>query len=343
MHSVIVIKRTGAPINWNENQDIWYHEAIESVSADCPIEVMEANDPLFILYTSGSTGKPKGVLHSTGGYLVYAAVTHQYIFDYQDSDIYWCTADIGWITGHSYIIYGPLTNGATTLMFEGIPTFSDASCYWRVVDKHEVTIFYTAPTAIRALIREGDSFVEKTNRNSLRILGTVGEPINPDVWQWYSDIVGEGNCQIVDTWWQTETGGIMISPIPYVTKLKPGSVTRPFLGIVVDVVDDKGKSLPHNKSGKLVITKPWPGMMQTIYGDHQRFIDTYFKEFPDRYVASDAAFCDEDGDYWIIGRTDDVINVSGHRLGTAEVESALLHNHHVAEAAVVGYPHDIKG
>ncbi len=343
VHSVIVIKRTGAPINWNENQDIWYHEAIESVSADCPIEVMEANDPLFILYTSGSTGKPKGVLHSTGGYLVYAAVTHQYIFDYQDSDIYWCTADIGWITGHSYIIYGPLTNGATTLMFEGIPTFPDASCYWRVVDKHEVTIFYTAPTAIRALMREGDSFVEKTNRNSLRILGTVGEPINPDVWQWYSDIVGEGNCQIVDTWWQTETGGIMISPIPYVTKLKPGSVTRPFLGIVVDVVDDKGKSLPHNKSGKLVITKPWPGMMQTIYGDHQRFIDTYFKEFPDRYVASDAAFCDEDGDYWIIGRTDDVINVSGHRLGTAEVESALLHNHHVAEAAVVGYPHDIKG
>jgi len=343
VHSVIVVKRTDNHINWNETRDIWYHEAIENANTDCPCENMEATDPLFILYTSGSTGKPKGVLHATGGYCVYTAVSHKYVFNYHDGDIYWCTADVGWITGHSYIVYGPLANGATTLMFEGIPTYPDASRFWQVVDKHQVNIFYTAPTAIRALMREGNAFVKRTSRKSLKILGTVGEPINPDVWEWYYDVVGHGRCPIVDTWWQTETGGIMITPIPYITKLKPGSATRPFFGIVPGIIDNKGKPLPNDQAGKLIIKQPWPGMMQTIYGDHQRFIETYFTKFPGVYFTGDAARCDQGGDYWITGRIDDVINVSGHRLGTAELESALLHNHNIAEAAVVGFPHEIKG
>lgn len=330
--SVIVVQNTGSHDAWKDGRDVWYHEQIEAVSADCPPEDMDAEDPLFILYTSGSTGKPKGVLHTTGGYLLYAAITHKYIFDYHDGDVYWCTADVGWITGHSYIIYGPLANAATTLMFEGVPTYPDASRFWQVVDKHEVSIFYTAPTAIRALMSKGNDFVTATSRKSLRLLGSVGEPINPEAWEWYYNVVGDGRCPIVDTWWQTETGGILIAPLPGATKLKPGSATRPFFGIQPDLVD-----------GHLIITHSWPGQMRTIFGDHQRFIDTYFSTYPGNYFTGDGARRDEDGYYWITGRVDDVINVSGHRMGTAEVESALVLHDAVAEAAVVGYPHDIKG
>jgi acetyl-CoA synthetase len=304
---------------------------------------MDAEDPLFILYTSGSTGKPKGVLHTTGGYLVYVAMTHKYIFDYHDGDIFWCTADVGWVTGHSYIVYGPLANGAITLMFEGVPNYPNASRFWEVVDKHKVNIFYTAPTAIRALMREGEAPVKKTSRRSLRLLGTVGEPINPEAWEWYYHTVGDGRVPIVDTWWQTETGGILITPLPGVTRLKPGSATRPFFGVMPAIVDNDGKLLEGACSGNLVILQPWPGMMRTVYGDHQRFVDTYFKTYPGKYFTGDGARRDQDGYYWITGRVDDVLNVSGHRLGTAEVESALVLHHNVAEAAVVGYPHDIKG
>ena len=304
---------------------------------------MGAEDPLFILYTSGSTGKPKGVLHTSGGYLLYAAVTHHYVFDYHDGDVYWCTADVGWVTGHSYIVYGPLANGATTLMFEGVPNYPTTSRFWEVIDKHKVNIFYTAPTAIRALMREGDEPVEKTSRASLRLLGSVGEPINPEAWLWYHRVVGDGRCPIVDTWWQTETGGILISPLPGATDLKPGSATKPFFGIVPEIVDIHGKVLEGAATGNLCIAQSWPGQMRTVYGDHQRFIDTYFKTYRGKYFTGDGCRRDEDGYYWITGRVDDVINVSGHRLGTAEVESALVGNHKVAEAAVVGYPHDIKG
>ncbi|WP_069471468.1 acetate--CoA ligase [Candidatus Marithrix sp. Canyon 246] len=330
--SVIVVQNTGSHDAWKDGRDIWYHQEIEAVSADCPPEEMDAEDPLFILYTSGSTGKPKGVLHTTGGYLLYAAITHKYIFDYQDNDVYWCTADVGWITGHSYIIYGPLANAATTLMFEGVPTYPDASRFWQVVDKHQVSIFYTAPTAIRALMSKGNDPVTATSRKSLRVLGSVGEPINPEAWEWYYNVVGNGRCPIVDTWWQTETGGILISPLPGAMKLKPGSATLPFFGIQPEIVD-----------GNLIITDSWPGQMRTIFGDHQRFIDTYFSTYPGNYFTGDGARRDEDGYYWITGRVDDVINVSGHRMGTAEVESALVLHEAVAEAAVVGYPHDIKG
>lgn len=332
VYKVIVVKRTGLTIAWQEKRDVWYHDLIKEMSADCAPEWMDASDPLFILYTSGSTGKPKGILHGTGGYLVYAAMTHQYVFDYQPGDIYWCTADVGWITGHSYLIYGPLCNGATTLLFEGVPNYPTFSRFWEVVDKHQINIFYTAPTAIRALRREGDEWVNKTSRQSLKLLGTVGEPINPDVWEWYHQVVGEGRCPIVDTWWQTETGGVLISPLPGATKLKPGSATRPLFGIVPAIIDNK-----------LVIKEPWPGMMQTIYGDHQRFSDTYFKEVPGCYLTGDGAYQDDDGYFWITGRNDDVIKVSGHRIGTGEVESALLTHPAVSEAAVVGVPHDIKG
>jgi acetyl-CoA synthetase len=330
--SVIVVENTGHHDVWKDGRDIWYHEQIEAVSADCPPEEMDAEDPLFILYTSGSTGKPKGVLHTTGGYLLYAAITHKYVFDYHDGDVYWCTADVGWITGHSYIVYGPLANAATTLMFEGVPTYPDASRFWQVVDKHQVSIFYTAPTAIRALMSKGNDPVTATSRKSLRVLGSVGEPINPEAWEWYYNVVGDGRCPIVDTWWQTETGGILISPLPGAIKLKPGSATLPFFGVQPDIVD-----------GNLIITHSWPGQMRTIFGDHQRFIDTYFSTYPGNYFSGDGARRDEDGYYWITGRVDDVINVSGHRMGTAEVESALVLHEAVAEAAVVGYPHDIKG
>ena len=343
VHTVLVIKHTGGDIAWNESRDVWYHEATNKVSADCPAEEMGAEDPLFILYTSGSTGKPKGVLHTTGGYLLYAAITHKYVFDYHDGDIFWCTADVGWVTGHSYIVYGPLANGATTLMFEGVPTYPSASRFWEVVDKHQVNIFYTAPTAIRALMREGAAPVQRTSRKSLRILGTVGEPINPEAWEWYYHVVGDDRCPVVDTWWQTETGGILITPLPGATKLKPGSATRPFFGIAPAIVDNEGKVLDGACSGNLVITRPWPGQMRTVYGDHQRFIDTYFKTYPGMYFTGDGARRDADGYYWITGRVDDVLNVSGHRLGTAEVESALVLHDAVAEAAVVGFPHDIKG
>jgi acetyl-CoA synthetase len=310
---------------------------------ECPAVPMDAEDPLFILYTSGSTGKPKGVLHTTGGYLLYAAITHKYVFDYHDGDIFWCTADVGWVTGHSYIVYGPLTNGATSLVFEGVPTYPDASRFWQVCDKHQVTIFYTAPTALRALMREGEEPVKKTSRNSLRLLGSVGEPINPEAWEWYYNVVGKGHCPIVDTWWQTETGGHMITPIPGATRLKPGSATRPFFGVAPAIVDAEGTVLEGAAQGNLVITRPWPGMMRTVYGDHQRFIDTYFSTYPGMYFTGDGARRDEDGYYWITGRVDDVLNVSGHRLGTAELESALVLHDAVAEAAIVGYPHDIKG
>lgn len=330
--SVIVVQNTGSHDAWKDGRDIWYHEEVKKVSADCPPEEMDAEDPLFILYTSGSTGKPKGVLHTTGGYLLYAAITHKYIFDYQDNDVYWCTADVGWITGHSYIVYGPLANAATTLMFEGVPTYPDASRFWQVVDKHKVSIFYTAPTAIRALMSQGNDPVTATSRKSLRLLGSVGEPINPEAWEWYYNVVGDGRCPIVDTWWQTETGGILISPLPGAMKLKPGSATLPFFGIKPDIVD-----------GHLIITHSWPGQIRTIFGDHQRFIDTYLSTYPGNYFTGDGARRDEDGYYWITGRVDDVINVSGHRMGTAEVESALVLHQAVAEAAVVGYPHDIKG
>lgn len=340
---VIVVKRTGNPIHWEKNRDIWYHEVIEGGDPQCEPEMIDSDDPLFILYTSGSTGRPKGVLHTTGGYLVYVAMTHKYIFDYHEEDIYWCTADVGWITGHSYIIYGPLANAATTVMFEGVPHYPSFSRYWEIVDKHKVNIFYTAPTAIRALRREGDLFVSKTSRKSLKLLGTVGEPINPEVWEWYYQVVGEGRCPIVDTWWQTETGGILISPLPGATALKPGSATLPFFGIEPEIVDETGKPIKTNTSGKLVIKKPWPGFMKTIYGDHQRFIDTYFKEVKGVYLTGDGAHRDEEGDYWISGRNDDVIKVSGHRLGTEEIESSLLEHPAVSEAAVVAIPHEIKG
>ncbi len=343
VHTVIVIKVTGNTVEWNDEQDIWYAESVAAASADCPPEEMDAEDPLFILYTSGSTGKPKGVLHTTGGYLLYAAITHKYIFDYHDGDIYWCTADVGWVTGHTYIVYGPLCNGATTLMFEGVPTYPDAGRFWQIVDKHQVNIFYTAPTVIRALMGAGDEFVTKHSRKSLRILGSVGEPINPEAWEWYYHIVGNGLCPIVDTWWQTETGGILITPLPGATDLKPGSATRPFFGIEPAIVDEEGNELDGAASGNLILKRSWPGQMRTIFGDHERFIETYFKKYPGKYFSGDGVRRDEDGYYWITGRVDDVINVSGHRMGTAEVESALVLHEAVAEAAVVGYPHAIKG
>ena len=341
--SVVVVKRTGGKIAWVEGRDRWYHDVAATASADCPPEPMGAEDPLFILYTSGSTGKPKGVLHTTGGYAVYTSITHQYVFDYHDGDIYWCTADIGWVTGHSYIIYGPLSNGATTIMFEGVPNYPDPGRFWQVVDKHQVNIFYTAPTAIRALMREGDAWVTKASRKSLRLLGTVGEPINPEAWEWYHRVAGERRCPIVDTWWQTETGGILITPLPGATDLKPGSATRPFFGIRPVIVDGEGKELAGATAGNLCIADSWPGQMRTVFGDHQRFIDTYFSAFKGRYFTGDGCRRDADGYYWITGRVDDVINVAGHRLGTAEIESALVGHTNVAEAAVVGYPHDIKG
>jgi acetyl-CoA synthetase len=343
VRKVIVVKHTGNNIPWKDDRDLWYHQETQKVAAECPAEEMDAEDPLFILYTSGSTGKPKGVLHSTGGYLLYTAMTHKYIFDYHDGDIYWCTADVGWVTGHSYIVYGPLANGAITLMFEGIPTYPDVSRFWQVVDKHQVNIFYTAPTAIRALMAKGDNPVKSTSRKSLRILGSVGEPINPEAWEWYYHVVGDSRCPIVDTWWQTETGGILITPLPGATKLKPGSATRPFFGVVPALVSNEGEVLEGATEGNLIITRAWPSQMRTVYGDHQRFIDTYLKTYPGNYFTGDGARRDEDGYYWITGRVDDVINVSGHRLGTAEVESALVLHEAVAEAAVVGYPHDIKG
>ncbi len=340
---VLVIRNTGGTIDWSPNLDIWYHEAMSTASAVCPPEPMDAEDPLFILYTSGSTGKPKGLVHSTGGYLLFCAITHKYVFDYQDGEIYWCTADIGWVTGHSYIIYGPLCNGATSLMFEGIPTYPEADRFWQIIDKHQVNIFYTAPTAIRALMAQGNDFVTRTQRNSLRILGTVGEPINPEAWEWYYHIVGNSQCPIVDTWWQTETGGHLITPLPGATALKPGSATRPFFGVVPAILDNNGNQLTGEAQGVLVISHPWPGQARTVYGDHNRFIETYFKSFPGYYFTGDGARRDHDGYYWITGRVDDVINVSGHRMGTAEVESALVLHPQVAEAAVVGFPHDIKG
>ncbi len=341
--TTIVIKRTGAEINWIDGQDIWYHEEMEKVSANCPPAEINAEDPMFILYTSGSTGKPKGVLHTTGGYMVYASMTHHYVFDYQENEIYWCTADVGWVTGHSYILYGPLSNGATTLMFEGVPNYPTVSRFWEIVDKHKVNIFYTAPTAIRALMAEGNQPVKKTKRNSLRILGTVGEPINPEAWNWYNNIVGDGRCPVVDTWWQTETGGILITPLPGATDTKPGSATKPFFGILPVIVDGDNQELTGATEGNLCINMSWPGQMRTVFGDHQRFIETYFSTFPGRYFSGDGCRRDEDGYYWITGRVDDVINVSGHRMGTAEVESALVAHTDVAEAAVVGYPHKIKG
>ena len=341
--TVIVVKRTGGAIDWVEGRDVWYEEAMRAASTDCPAEEMNAEDPMFILYTSGSTGKPKGVLHTTGGYMVYASMTHQYVFDYHDGDIYWCTADVGWITGHSYIIYGPLANGAITLMFEGVPTYPDSSRFWRIVEKHRVNMFYTAPTAIRALMREGEAPVASCDKSSLRLLGSVGEPINPEAWMWYHKIVGEERCAIVDTWFQTETGGILITPLPGATPTKPGSATRPFFGIKPVLVDGDNNLLDGAADGNLCIDHSWPGQMRTVYGDHQRFIETYFTTFPGRYFTGDGARRDADGYYWITGRVDDVLNVSGHRMGTAEVESALVAHPKVAEAAVVGYPHDIKG
>jgi len=340
---VLVVRHTGGEINWDASRDIWYHEEYAKASADCPPEEMNAEDPLFILYTSGSTGKPKGVLHTTGGYLVYASMTHQYVFDYHEDDIYWCTADVGWVTGHSYILYGPLSNGATTLMFEGVPTYPDASRFWQVIDKHKVNIFYTAPTAIRALMGAGDEYVTRTSRASLRLLGSVGEPINPEAWEWYYRVVGDNRCPIVDTWWQTETGGILISPLPGAMDLKPGSATLPFFGIKPAIVDGEGKVQEGVAQGNLVITDSWPGQMRTVYGDHQRFVDTYFSTYKGTYFTGDGCRRDADGYYWITGRVDDVINVSGHRMGTAEVESALVAHPKVSEAAVVGFPHDIKG
>ncbi len=340
---VIVVKRTGNGVAMQAPRDVWYHDEATKVSDACAAAPMGAEDPLFILYTSGSTGKPKGVLHTSAGYLTYAAFTHKYVFDYHDGDIYWCTADVGWVTGHSYIVYGPLANGATTLMFEGVPTYPSSSRFWEVIDKHKVNIFYTAPTAIRALMREGEAPVAKTSRASLRLLGSVGEPINPEAWLWYHRVVGSHRCPIVDTWWQTETGGILISPLPGATDLKPGSATKPLFGIVPAIVDAEGKVLHGAVSGNLVICESWPGQMRTVYGDHQRFIDTYFKTYPGWYFTGDGCRRDEDGYYWITGRVDDVINVAGHRLGTAEVESALVGNTDVAEAAVVGFPHDVKG
>lgn len=346
VHTVVTVKRTGGDINWNNDRDIWYHEAMSAASSDCPAEEMDAEDPLFILYTSGSTGKPKGVLHTTGGYLLYTMMTTKYVFDLHDNDIYWCTADVGWITGHSYLLYGPLANGNTTVFFEGVPNYPDASRFWQVVDKHKITVFYTAPTAIRALMREGNAPVTKTSRASLRLLGTVGEPINPEAWEWYYHIVGDERCPIVDTWWQTETGGHMLTPLPGATALKPGSATLPFFGVKPGIIDTNTNTLIEGNgeaSGALVITGSWPSQMRSVYGDHQRFVDTYFKTYPGYYFSGDGARRDKDGYYWITGRMDDVLNVSGHRMGTAEVESALVLHDDIAEAAVVGYPHDIKG
>lgn len=343
VHSVIVVKRTDAQVHWRQPRDVWYHEAIEQVDDQCPAEVMDAEDPLFILYTSGSTGKPKGVLHTTAGYLLSAAITHKYIFDYHEGEVFWCSADVGWVTGHSYIVYGPLCNGATSLVFEGVPTYPDASRFWQVIDKHQVNIFYTAPTALRALMSMGNEAVQKTSRQSLRLLGSVGEPINPEAWEWYYDIVGEKRCPIVDTWWQTETGASMISPLAGVTDLKPGSATLPFFGVKPELLDTDGNKITGPGKGNLVITASWPSQIRTVYGDHQRCVDTYFTAYPGYYFTGDSAQRDEDGYYWIIGRVDDVINVSGHRLGTAEIESALVLHPAVAEAAVVGFPHDIKG
>ena len=339
----VVVKRTGNKIDWKEGRDVWYEDLVNQSSSNCVPEVMAAEDPLFILYTSGSTGKPKGVLHTTGGYMVYASMTHEYVFDYKPGDIYWCTADVGWVTGHSYIVYGPLANGATTLMFEGVPNYPDASRFWQVVDKHKVNIFYTAPTALRALMREGDSPVNKTDRSSLKLLGSVGEPINPEAWMWYYNVIGEKKCPIVDTWWQTETGGILISALPGAIDQKPGSATKPFFGIKPEIVDAEGKVLDGACEGSLCLADSWPGQMRSVYGDHERFIATYFSQFPGKYFTGDGCRRDEDGYYWITGRVDDVINVSGHRMGTAEVESALVAHPKVSEAAVVGYPHDIKG
>jgi acetyl-CoA synthetase len=341
--TVIVVKRTGGAINWVQGRDVWYHEICAKAAPECAPEEMNAEDPLFVLYTSGSTGKPKGIVHTTGGYLVYVAMTHQYIFDYKDGDIYWCTADVGWVTGHSYIVYGPLANGAITLMFEGVPNYPDASRFWQVCDKHKVDIFYTAPTAIRALMREGDDPVKKTSRKSIRLLGTVGEPINPEAWLWYYNVVGDKRCPIVDTWWQTETGGILITPLPGAIALKPGSATLPFFGIEPAIMDTDGKLLEGECQGNLVILDSWPGLMRTVFRDHDRFVQTYFSTYPGKYFTGDGGRRDQDGYYWITGRVDDVINVSGHRLGTAEVESALVAHHKVAESAVVGYPHPIKG
>ncbi|MGE3897380.1 MAG: acetate--CoA ligase [Variibacter sp.] len=340
---VVVVKRTGAKVDMDPARDVYYHEAAAVVTNECPCEPMNAEDPLFILYTSGSTGKPKGVLHTTAGYLVFVSMTHQYCFDYHDGDVYWCTADVGWVTGHSYIVYGPLANGAISLMFEGVPNYPTMSRFWEVIDKHNVNIFYTAPTAIRALMQAGDEPVKKTSRQSLRLLGSVGEPINPEAWEWYHRVVGDGRCPVIDTWWQTETGGALISPLPGATKLKPGSATLPFFGVQPAVVDGDGKVLEGECSGNLCLVDSWPGQMRTVYGDHQRFIDTYFKTFPGKYFTGDGCRRDADGYYWITGRVDDVINVSGHRMGTAEIESALVAHPKVSEAAVVGYPHDIKG
>ena len=340
---VIVVKRTGGAVNMKAGRDVWYHEAADMVTSECPVTEMHAEDPLFILYTSGSTGTPKGVLHTTGGYLVYASMTHQYVFDYHDGDVYWCTADVGWVTGHSYIVYGPLANGATTLMFEGVPNYPSISRFWEVIDKHKVNIFYTAPTAIRSLMGAGEEPVKKTSRASLRLLGSVGEPINPEAWEWYYRVVGDSRCPIVDTWWQTETGGILITPLPGAIAQKPGSATLPFFGVKPQIVDAEGKVLDGVTEGNLCITDSWPGQMRTVFGDHARFIQTYFSTYPGKYFTGDGCRRDADGYYWITGRVDDVINVSGHRMGTAEVESALVAHAKVSEAAVVGYPHDIKG
>ncbi|RMF07494.1 MAG: acetate--CoA ligase, partial [Alphaproteobacteria bacterium] len=340
---VIVVKHTGGAVSMSEGRDVWYHDVVGAASADCPAEAMSAEDPLFILYTSGSTGKPKGVLHTSGGYLVYASMTHQYVFDYHDGDVFWCTADVGWVTGHSYIVYGPLANGAITLMFEGVPNYPDVSRFWQICDKHKVNIFYTAPTAIRALMGAGEEPVKKTSRKSLKLLGTVGEPINPEAWEWYYHVVGEGRCPIVDTWWQTETGGIMITPLPGATALKPGSATRPFFGVQPQIVDNDGKPLEGETEGNLCIIDSWPGQMRTVYGDHDRFVQTYFSTYKGKYFTGDGCRRDADGYYWITGRVDDVLNVSGHRMGTAEIESALVAHPKVSEAAVVGFPHDIKG
>jgi acetyl-CoA synthetase len=343
LQKVLVVRNTGNKVAMVDGRDVWLHDLAATVDSDCPCEEMGAEDPLFILYTSGSTGKPKGVLHTTGGYLVYAAMTHEYVFDYHPGDVYWCTADVGWVTGHSYIVYGPLANGAVTLMFEGVPNYPTAARFWEVCDKHQVNICYTAPTAIRALMREGDAPVKGTSRKSLRLLGSVGEPINPEAWEWYYQVVGDGRCPIVDTWWQTETGGILISPLPGATALKPGSASKPLFGVQPEIVDGEGKTLTGAAAGVLILRDSWPGQMRTIYGDHRRFVDTYFSTFKNAYFTGDGARRDEDGYYWITGRVDDVLNVSGHRMGTAEVESALVAHQDVAEAAVVGYPHDIKG
>ncbi|MBD3669427.1 MAG: acetate--CoA ligase [Gammaproteobacteria bacterium] len=345
VHTVLTVKNTGGDIDWNDKIDAWYHDEMAKVSDDCPCEEMDAEDPLFILYTSGSTGKPKGVLHTTGGYLLFTAITTKLTFDLHDNDIYWCSADVGWITGHSYLVYGPLANGATTLFFEGVPNYPDTSRFWEVVDKHAVTVFYTAPTAIRALMRDGDEPVKKTSRKTLRLLGTVGEPINPEAWEWYYNVVGDGRCPIVDTWWQTETGGHLITPLPGATDLKPGSASRPFLGVLPGIVDPQTGQLIEDTEaeGALVMQRPWPSQMRTVFGDHDRFVKTYFQDYPGYYFSGDGARRDKDGYYWITGRMDDVLNVSGHRMGTAEVESALVLHDAVAEAAVVGFPHDIKG